>query len=283
MTTKSWDDLAEIENKKSMPKSLLLIDGNNLAYRWLHRKNYNAFQNDYLRTVESLSKSYNSDRTIVCFDFGKSYYRTELYDSYKANRTKPQDEEEQKKYDEFFNCLNSIPELLPYQSLKFRGVEADDLITYLSMTVSEQYDHTWIVTSDRDIYQLLSDKVSIFNIFSRKEIDLTSFIETYQLEPEQYLFSRILEGDKSDNIIGIEGIGPKRAQQLAKEYKTLSNLLSSLPLKGKSKYIQSLNSNKDRLIKNEQLVSLKKYNKQVIQAAKDGDEIWKTLAEITKY
>ena len=124
--------------------------------------------------------------------------------------------------------------------------------------------------------QLEELKSKMFYI--KKEIDLTSFIETYQLEPEQYLFSRILEGDKSDNIIGIEGIGPKRAQQLAKEYKTLSNLLSSLPLKGKSKYIQSLNSNKDRLIKNEQLVSLKKYNKQIIQAAKDGNEIWKTLS-----
>ena len=57
MNTKTWDDLAEVENIKSQPKSLLLVDGNNLAYRWLHRKNYNSFQNDYIRTIESLAKS----------------------------------------------------------------------------------------------------------------------------------------------------------------------------------------------------------------------------------
>lgn len=282
-TTKSWDDLVDIENTKSLPKSLLLIDGNNLAYRWLHRKNYSSFQDDYIKTVESLSKSYNSEKTIVCFDFGKSYYRMDLLDTYKGNRTKPKEEEEQKHYEEFFNCLNSIPEQLPCQSLKFRGLEADDIITFLSQTLSNQFTHTWIVTSDRDIYQLLSDDISIFNIFSKKEIDVISFFEDYQLKPEQYLFSRILEGDKSDNISGVEGIGPKRAQQLAKEYETLQNLLDNLPLKGKSKYIQNLNLSKDLLLKNEQLISLKKYNKKVIQAAKDGDEVWKILAEITKY
>lgn len=279
MNTKTWDDLAEVENIKSQPKSLLLVDGNNLAYRWLHRKNYNSFQNDYIRTVESLAKSYNAEKTIVCFDFGKSYYRMDLLDSYKGNRTKPKEEEEQKHYEEFFACLNDIPDLLPCQSLKFRGLEADDIITFLTLNLSDRYEHTWIVTSDRDMYQLISDKISIFNMFSRKEIDLGEFYETYNLEPSQYLFSRILEGDKSDNILGVDGVGPKRAQQLARDYQSLPNLLENLPLKGKSKYIQNLNQSKDKLIKNEQLISLKKYNKNVIEAAKNGEEVWEILCE----
>ena len=156
MTTKSWNDLAEVEVSKTSNNSLLLIDGNNLAFRWLKAKNYNSFENAYLNTVESLSKSYKAEKTIVCFDFGKSYFRTDLFDSYKANRQKPQDEEGQRQYEEFFECLNTIPDILPYQCLKFRGVEADDLITYLALNLSPNYDHTWIVTSDRDIYQLLS-------------------------------------------------------------------------------------------------------------------------------
>lgn len=278
--TKTWDDLVDVENQKTQPKSLLLIDGNNLAYRWLQRKNYNSFQDDYLRTIESLSKSYNAERTIVCFDFGKSYYRMELLDTYKGNRTKPQEEEEQKHYEEFFACLNDIPNMLPYQSLKFRGLEADDIITFLTQNISPNFEHTWIVTSDRDMFQLLSDKISIFNIFSKKEIDIAYFLETYNLKPEEYLFSRILEGDKSDNILGVEGIGPKRAQQLAKEYKTLDNLLTSLPLKGKSKYISNLNASKEKLLINEQLISLKKYNQKVIDYAKDGKEVWDVLCEL---
>jgi 5'-3' exonuclease len=281
--TKTWDDLADVENQKSQPKSLLLIDGNNLAYRWLQRKNYNSFQDDYLRTIESLSKSYNAERTIVCFDFGKSYYRMELLDSYKGNRIKPQEEEEQKHYEEFFACLNDIPNILPYQTLKFRGLEADDIITFLTQNVSPNYEHTWIVTSDRDMFQLLSDKISIFNIFSKKEIDMAYFLETYDLKPEEYLFSRILEGDKSDNILGVEGIGPKRAQQLAKEYKTLDTLINSLPLKGKAKYISNLNGSKEKLLVNEQLISLKKYNQKVIDCAKDGKEVWDILCEIVSH
>jgi 5'-3' exonuclease len=280
MNTKTWDDLADVENLKSQPKSLLLIDGNNLAYRWLQRKNYNSFQDDYLRTIESLAKSYNAERTIVSFDFGKSYYRMELLESYKGNRTKPQEEEEKKHYEEFFNCLNDIPNILPYQTLKFRGLEADDIITFLVQNISPNYDHTWIITSDRDMYQLLSDKVSIFNIFSRKEIDFNIFLEEFKLTPEEYLFSRILEGDKSDNILGVEGIGPKRAQQLAKEYKTLDNLIKSLPIKGKAKYINNLNASKEKLLVNEQLISLKKYNQKVVDYAKDGKEVWEVLCEL---
>jgi 5'-3' exonuclease len=281
--TKTWDDLVDVENQKTQPKSLLLIDGNNLAYRWLQRKNYNSFQDDYLRTIESLSKSYNAERTIVCFDFGKSYYRMELLDSYKGNRIKPQEEEEQKHYEEFFACLNDIPNILPYQTLKFRGLEADDIITFLTQNISPNFEHTWIVTSDRDMFQLLSDKISIFNIFSKKEIDIAYFLETYDLKPEEYLFSRILEGDKSDNILGVEGIGPKRAQQLAKEYKTLDNLMQSLPLKGKAKYISNLNASKEKLVINEQLISLKKYNQKVIDCAKDGKEVWDVLCEIVSH
>lgn len=281
--TKNWDDLADVENQKSQPKSLLLIDGNNLAYRWIQRKNYSNFQDDYLRTIESLAKSYNAERTIVCFDFGKSYYRMELLDTYKGNRTKPQDEEELKKYEEFFSCLNSIPDILPYQTLKFRGLEADDTITFLTQNVSPNFEHTWIVTSDRDMLQLISDKVSIFNIFSRKEIDINTLYETYQMSPEEYLFSRILEGDKGDNILGVEGVGPKRAQQLVKEYKTLDNLINALPLKGKAKYITNLNMSKDKLIINEQLISLKKYNQKSIDYAKDGKEVWNILCEIVSH
>ena len=278
--TKNWDDLADVENQKSQPKSLLLIDGNNLAYRWIQRKNYNNFQDDYLRTIESLSKSYNAEKTIVCFDFGKSYYRMELLDSYKGNRIKPQEEEELKHYEEFFTCLNSIPEILPYQTLKFRGLEADDIITFLTQNISPNYSKTWIVTSDRDMYQLISEDISIFNIFSKKEIDLASFYETYSMKPEEYLFSRILEGDKSDNILGVEGIGPKRAQQLAKEYVTLDQLIKALPLKGKAKYISNLNASKEKLLINEQLISLKKYNQKIIDYAKDGKEVWNVLCEL---
>ncbi len=70
--TKSWNDLAELTAPAidDTFENLLLIDANNVAYRWLQRVNYNNFASDYQRTIQSLTKSYEACRTIVCFDFG---------------------------------------------------------------------------------------------------------------------------------------------------------------------------------------------------------------------
>lgn len=273
MNTKSWNDLAELSTTvNNSYNNLLLIDGNNVAYRWLQRINYNNFSSDYQRTVQSLANSYEACRTIVCFDFGRSYYRMNMYEEYKQNRKKPKEEDEQKKYEEFFGVLNNLPETLREEVLKFRGIEADDVIAYLAKNIAKQYDHTWIVSSDRDLLQLIDDNVSIFNMFSRKEITKQTLKENFDLSPNEYLLSRIIEGDKSDNIYGVEGIGPKRAQGLAKEHRTLKTLLESLPVKGRAKYIQNLNASKQILERNEKLISLKKYNEDAILSGKYGQE-----------
>lgn len=278
--TKSWNDLAELEiaTKESF-NNLLLIDGNNLAFRWKHRKNYNSYQEEYERTVNSLSKSYEAEKTIVCFDFGKSYYRKEKYPEYKENRKKPTDPEEIKKAEEFFSVLNDIPNIISANVAKFRGVEADDIITYFVKNIADKYDHTWIISSDRDLYQLISDNVSIFNLFSRKEITLET-LEEQNLTPSTYMLARIIEGDTGDNIFGVEGIGDKRSKTLAKEYGTLENLINSLPLKGTSKYIKNLNASKDLLLKNESLINLKDYNMEALSASKESSNCLEELEKV---
>lgn len=281
MNTKSWNDLAELSTTiDTSYNNLLLIDANNVAYRWLQRINYNNFAADYQRTVQSLSKSYEACRTIVCFDFGRSYYRMNMYEEYKQNRKKPKEEDEQKKYEEFFGVLNSLPESLNEEVLKFRGIEADDILAYLAKNISKNYEHTWIVSSDRDLYQLVNDNISIFNLFSRKEITKQTLAEDFNLSPDEYLLSRIIEGDKSDNIIGVEGIGPKRAQGLAKEHKDFESLLKAFPIKGRAKYIQNLNASYDLLKRNEKLINLKKYNEEAILSGKYGEEPLNVLSKL---
>jgi len=271
--TKSWNDLADLQAPDySTYNNLLIIDANNLSYRWLQRPNYASFDADFIRTIQSLAKSYEAVRTIVCFDFGKSYYRMDIHEEYKGTRKKPQEEEEIKKYEDFFAVLNALPEQLDEEVLKFRGVEADDILAWITQNISDQYDHTWVVSSDRDLYQLIDENVSIFNIFGRKEVTLQTLQEDFEVTPSEYMLSRIIEGDKSDNILGIEGIGPKRAQALAREYKNLDNLLEALPIKGRSKYIQNLNAGRDQLIRNEKLINLKKYCVDAICAGKLGEE-----------
>ena len=279
--TKSWNDLADLQEPDySTYNNLLIIDANNLSYRWLQRPNYASFDADFIRTIQSLTKSYEAARTIVCFDFGKSYYRMEMHEEYKGTRKKPQDEDEIKKYEDFFSVLNALPEQLDEEVLKFRGVEADDILAWITQNMSDRYDHTWIVSSDRDLYQLIDDNISIFNIFGRKEVTLQTLQEDFEVNPSEYMLSRIIEGDKSDNILGIEGIGPKRAQALAREYKTLDNLLEALPIKGKSKYITNLNAGHDQLIRNEKLINLKQYCVDAICAGKEGEEPLERLTSL---
>ena len=196
----------------------------------------------------------------------------DMHEEYKGTRKKPQDEEEIKKYEEFFAVLNDLPEQLDEEVLKFRGVEADDILAWITQNVSEKYEHTWIISSDRDLYQLVDDNISIFNIFGRREVTVQSLRDDFDVSPSEYMLSRIIEGDKSDNILGIDGIGPKRAQTLAREYKTLDALLEALPIKGRSKYIQNLNSGHDTLVRNEKLINLKRYCEDAISAGKLGDE-----------
>ena len=271
--TKSWNDLADLQEPDySTYNNLLIVDANNLSYRWLQRPNYASFGADFIRTIQSLAKSYEAARTIVCFDFGKSYYRMNMHEEYKGTRKKPQEEEEIKKYEDFFAVLNSLPEELDEEVLKFRGVEADDVLAWITQNVSDRYDHTWVVSSDRDLYQLVDENISIFNIFGRKEVTLQTLTEDFDVTPSEYMLSRIIEGDKSDNILGIEGIGPKRAQALAREHKTLDKLLDALPIIGRSKYIQNLNAGHDQLVRNEKLINLKKYCVDAITAGKYGDE-----------
>jgi len=279
--TKSWNDLADLQEPDySTYNNLLIVDANNLSYRWLQRANYASFDADFIRTIQSLAKSYEAARTIVCFDFGKSYYRMDMHEEYKGTRKKPQDEEEAKKYEDFFAVLNALPDQLDDEVLKFRGVEADYILAWLTQNISDRYDHTWIVSSDRDLYQLIDENISIFNIFGRKEVTIQTLQEDFQITPSEYMLSRIIEGDKSDNILGIDGIGPKRAQALAREYKTLDNLLEALPIKGKSKYITNLNAGREQLIRNEKLINLKQYCIEAICTGKEGEQPLERLASL---
>lgn len=272
----SWNDLAELEQDKYEENNLLLIDANNVAFRYLHRPNFDNYSQEYIRTISSLGKSYSAKRIICCFDVGASTYRKTIYPGYKQNRKVERTEEEKLRFTAFFNCLKDTTEILPFEHYKFKGIEADDLITYLVNHLKSEYDNIWIVSSDRDLYQLLDYNVSIFNLFSRKEITLDSLNEEWEFTPEEFLLSRIIEGDKSDGIVGIEGIGKKRSQSLVKEYKSLDNLINNLPIAGKAKYIQNLNEGKEILLLNKQLMDLNSYLEEAINMS-ENPEVIKTI------
>lgn len=275
-----WDDLSDLVQAKEQDlkqTNVLLVDGVNLAFRYLQRKNYDNFTDDYIRTVTSLGKSYSAKRIICCYDSGASAYRKAMFPEYKDNRKIERTEEEQERFTAFFNCLNDTIDALPYEHFKFKGIEADDLIAYFVKHLHTKYDNLWIISSDRDLFQLLKPNVHIFNMYSKKEITVESLLESTGLTPKEYAFSRIIEGDSGDNIKGIEGIGPKRAAALVKEYKTLDDLLNALPIPGKSKYIQNLNAGMNILIRNEKLINLITYNTDAITCVEKKESVLELL------
>ena len=277
----SWDDLSDIEIKKEKEieennTNLMLVDGVNLGFKYIQRANYGSFTDDYIRTISSLGKSYKAKRIICCFDSGSSNYRKILLPEYKANRKQERTPEEQDRFDKFFECLTATIDELPFEHYKFKGVEADDLIAYLSLNIKD-YNHTWIISSDRDLIQLINETTSIFSTQTRKEKTLKSILDDTGYSPREYMLSRIIEGDIGDNIKGVTGIGPKRAAELIKSYKTLKGIIAALPIKGKSQYIHNLNNSEALLLKNEKLINLLDYNVDAIAMGENSELIFNYL------
>ena len=255
--------------------NLLIVDGLNIAFRWKHQGVLD-FKYDYIRTVESLAKSYNAGQIIVLADGGSSW-RKEIFPEYKANRKEKyaeQTEQEAKEFEmfmaEFTNTLTLIREKYPV--FQFRGVEADDIAAYI---VKEfDYEDCWLISSDKDWDLLIGDKVSRFSTVTRKETTVHNWDEHYDFEIPDYITFKCLTGDKGDNVPGIPGIGPKRAVQLMEQYGDVFDIYNSCPIDGKYKYIQNLNENAEQLLINVELMDLLTYCDEAI--GKENTEVINT-------
>lgn len=240
----------------------LIVDALNLAFRYKHQGR-DDFRYDYQRTVESLAKSYSCNKLIITADWGSSTYRKEINPDYKQNRKDKfaeQTEEEKAQFEAFFEEFEATLELLAeegYPVLRYKGVEADDIAAHLVKEKSRYgLEYIWLISSDRDWDLLIREGVGRFSYVTRKEVTLDNWQEHYDVTPEQYISLKCLTGDKGDNVPGIPGIGPKRAQQLIEEYGSALNIYDACPLPGKAKFIQELNANAEQLLQNYELMDL---------------------------
>jgi len=242
----------------------LIVDALNLAFRWKHQGRTD-FCDDYVRTVESLAKSYDCSNIIITADKGSSSYRKEIAADYKQNRKdKYADQTEAEKqafldfFEEYENTLEALGDLFPV--LRYDGVEADDLAAHLVKNrVRYGLGDIWLISSDRDWDLLIDERVARFSYVTRKEVTIENWEEHYDVTRDEYISLKCLTGDKGDNVAGIPGIGPKRALDLIREYGDAMDIYNSLPINSKYKHIQALNDSGDQLLTNYQLMDLITY------------------------
>ncbi|MGF7032295.1 DNA polymerase-1 [Paenibacillus mucilaginosus] len=221
---------------------LVLIDGNNIAYRaffalpllsnskGLHTNAILGFTQMLLRLIQEEKPTH----FLVAFDAGKATFRHSNYADYKGGREKTPGE-----LSEQFPVLKELLESFGIKQFQLEGYEADDIIGTLTRIADEKNDmDVLVVTGDKDMLQLASDRVSI--ALSRKgisEVELhdPAYIgEKYGLKPLQIIDLKGLMGDASDNIPGIPGVGEKTALKLLHEYGSLENVLENASsIKGK--------------------------------------------------
>ena len=249
--------------------NLLIVDGLNVAFRWKHSKQL-EFKHDYVRTVESLAKSYNCGNIVVLAD-GGSTYRKRLAPDYKGNRAEKyaqQTEAEKAEFAQFMGEFsNAFTQLKSrgHLTIKQKGLEADDLAAWI-VGKKEEFGigEIWLISSDRDWDLLIQKDVSRFSTVTRKEITLDNWDDHYDVEPDKYLTLKCLAGDTGDNVPGIAGIGPKRAVSLIEQYGDLFDIYNACPIDSKYKFIQTLNENADRLLLNAELMDLESYSEQAL-------------------
>ncbi|GIO16632.1 DNA polymerase [Cohnella xylanilytica] len=222
-------------------QKVLLIDGNSIVYRafyamppltnssGLHTNAVFGFTTMLLKVLEEEKPTH----LLVAFDAGKATFRHEGYEDYKGGREKTPPE-----LSEQFPLLKELLASFSIQQFELGGYEADDIIGTLTRLADEQGQTAVVVSGDKDMLQLASDRVTV--LLTRKGVSEVErytpeeIASRYGLTPQQIIDLKGLMGDSSDNIPGVPGVGEKTALKLLAEYGTVENVLEHMgEIKGK--------------------------------------------------
>lgn len=244
-------------------KTILLIDGHNLLFQMFYglpNPIYNQNHEDirgligFVGALRNIIKDINPNNIVVIFDAERKLDRQELYQDYKENRMEL--EEDNNPFMQLDN-LYKILDFLKIQHFEASKYEGDDVISYYCHRYKN--DKIFIVSTDKDFYQLINENISIYNYHGKNSsiIDLNCFIERYKILPKQYVLLKSLVGDNSDNIKGIKGIGNKTAAKIIKNHMSIKDIIldPSLTLRFKNILIENI----DIIKLNLELIDLKKY------------------------
>ena len=177
----------------------------------------------FTNMLVKLIEDYSNDKMIVIFDAARENFRNQIYPEYKANRGEAPDDLIPQ-----FPLIRECVKSFNIPQLEIEGFEADDLIaTYVSLAEKDKIE-TIIVSSDKDLMQLVSKNVTMLDPMKNKKIEIKDVEEKFGVQPDKVIFIQALTGDKVDNIPGAPGIGPKTASQLINEFNDIDGLMKNL-------------------------------------------------------
>src|SRR6202045_2482733 len=255
---------------KSLPGSpkkgdhVFLVDGSGYIFRAYHalppltRKSdglqLNAvlgFCNMLWKLLRDMKPEDRPTHLAVVFDKSEKTFRTEMYPDYKAHRPDPPDDLRPQ-----FKFIREAVHAFDLPCLEQDGFEADDLIATYVREASEAGATSTIVSSDKDLMQLVADGVIMFDTMKDKKIGRAEVIEKFGVPPEKVIDVQALIGDSTDNVPGVPGIGVKTAAQLIGEYGDLETLLKRASEIKQDKRRQALIDNAERARLSKKLVTL---------------------------
>ena len=188
----------------------------------------------------------------VIFDSARKNFRNEIYKDYKANRSEAPDDLAPQ-----FDYIRKAVKAFNLPSIEQINYEADDLLATYAQQIIDLGAKVTIISSDKDLMQLVSKDVRLYDPMKSKVIGKKEVEEKFGVKPEQVIDVQSLAGDSSDNIPGVPGIGIKTAAELIKKYKNLDNLLNKAGEIRQKKRRETLIENKKSALLSKKLVTLK--------------------------
>jgi len=238
--------------------STLIIDGYGFAFRSFHIQPPLTYKDfpvgciyGFTSMLLKLISDFQPQKAAVVFDHGGPNFRHEIYPEYKQHR--PPIPEALKMQ---LPLLRDAASSLNFKVLEAAGFEADDIIASLAKKANSKGDRAIIISSDKDLMQLVNDKVWMFDPVNQIYIKLDEVVKKFDVTPSQMLDYLSIVGDSADNVPGIKGLGPKAAASLLHEFGNLQNIYDNLDQLPENRKKELLIQGKDNAFLSAKLVKL---------------------------
>lgn len=240
-------------------KKIVLVDGSSYLFRAYHAlPNLTNSQGEptgaiigVINMLKKLPAMYDTEYVAVVFDPKGKNFRHDMYAEYKANRKSMDDELRVQ-----IQPLHEIIQKMGFPLIIKDGVEADDVIGTLAQDLEKQGYDVIISTGDKDMAQLVTEKVVLYDSMKNVTTDIAKVIEKYEIRPDQIIDYLALMGDSSDNIPGVPNVGPKTAVKWLHEYENIEGVIANAD-KVKGKVGENLRNNIDLLKLSYELATIK--------------------------